>query len=778
MMQNNTHPSQTGLQLHSGKSFNKKLIIPAILRNWYWFGVAAVLGFAVAFVLHRAFPSHFKSTMTIILINSPHVVPFNTTLDNNLDIRQSPINVNDEQSVVSAYSLQLQTLQNLNWKTIWYKKSILGKKDLYKQDPFIVIFPDDSVMKGVPLTITPLSTTSYLIYCDYKDKPADTDRVIRFTAKATFGKPFINDYFHFTLYSTLPATPADGTEYSLVFNDLGFLAIEYQGDLDVKIPAPESDVLTVDLKGENVLRNVDYLNALGNTYLKFGLDQKNQSAINTLTFIRSQLSGVADSLRTSGDRYTDFRTRNRVVDLTTEGAMALKKEEEIDQQENLLKLKMNYYEGLNRHLNDQDNLKSFVAPSLGDTDPDLSALVQKLTSLYSQQATLSLTVQPNNPKMTAVGQDIALTQQLIQNNISAHVNNTQDQINNLEQQKKETNTQLTGIPATERAFLDIKRGFDVNSTLYNFLLQKRAEAGIALASNNPDAKILDPAVVPTTAPIGLKPLVNMAIGVIVGLFITLAIVLLKEYQNDELREPEEATAALNLSVAGQIPHNRLKSELPVTLNPHSEITESFRNLRANLRHLLKDNSHGLISVQSATSKEGRSFIAANLASLLAQSSKKTLLIQADKYDDHLQELTGANPGKELTNYLEGTASFRDILTPTSIPGLSFVRAGQPESHLSELMDTPAMEKFIQQARSDFDFIIIDNPPISILSDARTMAAYADINLFVLRIGHSTVKQLAYVNHTAEEDTIRNMIVVLNDIPVARKKRKKSGYFKD
>jgi uncharacterized protein involved in exopolysaccharide biosynthesis len=129
--------------------------------------------------------------------------------------------------------------------------------------------------------------------------------------------------------------------------------------------------------------------------------------------------------------------------------------------------------------------------------------------------------------MIAVNDDITLTQQLIQNNINSHITVTRDQINSLEKQKNETNTRLTGIPTTERDYLDIKRGFDVNSTLYNFLLQKRAEAGIALASNNPDAKILDPATIPTTGPIGLRPIINMAIGVILGLFITLAIVLLK-----------------------------------------------------------------------------------------------------------------------------------------------------------------------------------------------------------------------------------------------------------
>jgi tyrosine-protein kinase Etk/Wzc len=318
----------------------------------------------------------------------------------------------------------------------------------------------------------------------------------------------------------------------------------------------------------------------------------------------------------------------------------------------------------------------------------------------------------------------------------------------------------------------------VNSTLYNFLLQKRAEAGIALASNNPDAKILDPATIPTTGPIGLRPVISAAIGVILGMLVTLGFVLLKEYNNDRLREPEEVTAALHLSVAGLIPHNRLKTELPVTQHPHSEITESFRNLRTNLRLLLKDGNTALIALHSSTSGEGKSFIAANLASLLALSSKKALLIQADRHNSHLEELVGAQPRKDLTDYLEGTASFGELLTPTEIPGLCFIRASQPDSHLSELMDTPTMEKFIREARASFGFIIADNPPISILSDARIMATYADINLFVLRIGYSTVKELSFINNTAEEDTVKNMIVVLNDTPPTRKKLKKAAYFKD
>src|SRR5579872_1460770 len=109
-MDPNNNPRQAGF--HTGKSFNKRMILPAILRNWYWFLLAGAVGFGVAFVLRKVFPGSYRSTMTILLINSPRQSPFTSSLDNNLEIQENPINVQDEQTVLSAYSLQLQTLQN------------------------------------------------------------------------------------------------------------------------------------------------------------------------------------------------------------------------------------------------------------------------------------------------------------------------------------------------------------------------------------------------------------------------------------------------------------------------------------------------------------------------------------------------------------------------------------------------------------------------------------------------------------------------------------------
>jgi tyrosine-protein kinase Etk/Wzc len=759
------------------RSFSKELIFPAILRNWYWFVLTALLGLILAMGYNKYVRANYKSSMTLLLKNDPHQSPSNTTL-NNLEIKERAINIQDEQSIVSAYSLQLKTLQNLNWKTSLYKKLFIGKKDLYKSEPFRVILPEGKA-EGVdiPVTIHVLSGGDYRASCDYHSRDGDSERIIKFNEKASFGKPFDNQWFHFTLDSTgLGNPPETGEDYILIINDLPQLAFDYQTQLVVKILAPESNVLTVELKGSNVQRIVDYLNALGETYRAFGLDQKNQSAINTIQFIRNQIAGVADSLQISGNRLTSFRTYNKVVDLGKEGTMILQKAEDVDRQENALKLKINYYKELNKHLNNGEELKSFVAPSIIDPDPDLTSLVQKLSLQFAQRETLSITAQARNPRLIAINNDIELTKQLINKTVSGLLANTEYELKSVETQKSLTNTRLTDIPQTERKLLDIKRGFDINSQLYNFLLQKRAESGIALASNSPDAQILDAATPMTTERTGLTPTVNLAIGFLLGIALAFGIVLFRQYMDKRLKDLKGVQQSLHLSVAGIIPHNKSATELPVAQFPNSEMAESFRDLRANLRFLLKDQPNALIAIHSVTQAEGKSFIAVNMSAILSLSGKKVLLVELDKKSAHVEGLTGAGPGKDLSEYLAGTASLKEILSATRVKGLSFIKAGKPDIRMAEWMDTPQMEKFIKEARALFDFIVVDNPPIGILSDAKTTASYADVNLFVLRMGFSTNKEISFINRTADEETIRNMIVVLNDVSDRPGSNHKSGYF--
>jgi len=758
---------------------SKDQLMSRILRNWIVFLAAAAIGLILALLFNRYFPKNYKASSVFLLKDQPHQMVMETTLEN-LNIRETNPKVQNELAVLSSYQLQLKTLQNLNWMVLWQKPGFFNKKSLYREEPFLVTSPSiDSQRKEIPITIKVISDTNYLVSCNFR-YTAYQDSTIQFSENGSFGKPFRNQYFSFTL-STIPGKPpVPGSEFDFQFNYLNRMAMDYQNRLEVKTTATESDIITVDLKGTNAQQVVDYLNALGVTYVEFGLEEKNRIASNKLKFIRGQISGLSDSLKNSGNKFTSFRSKNKIVDLSQEGTQTLKKVEDVAIQENLLKSRIDYYNNLKRNLSSGGQVQNISAPAeAGVTDPTIVNLILKLNDQLSRRESLATMVQPENPKMIAANKEIKFTQELLAGNVNGLLANAQGELAKLGIQKAQVNSQLSEMPKTERTLLGFKRDFDINSQLYNYLLQKSAEAAISLASNDPDVQVLDQASIENVERVGFKPYVNVLLGLLAAFFITLAVIVLSEFSSTRLKNVDYVTGSLNLSVAGFIPHNASKSGIPVVKRPYSAITESFRDLRTTIQFLLQDPDKKVIAIHSTIRGEGKSFISVNLASIIALSDKKVLLIEADFRNPHLFRALELKNEKGLGDYFTHAASLSEIQKRTEVEGLSFISAGQLSPRLSELLSADHVKQLLESARQQFDYILIDNAPFKMVADAKIFASQADINLFVLRMNYSTDDELAFINKTASEEMTKNMIVVLNDaLDQDRKRRLKNGYYSE
>lgn len=765
----NSKSSQNGHPASPPK-INKDLLISGIIRNWYLFIAAAIFGLIAAFIYNQYFPKNYKASSVFLLKNQPHQLVMETPMED-LNIRERSPKVQNELAVLSSYQLQVKTLQNLNWVVSWTKNSLFTKEDLYREEPFLVTSSQISgQQKEIPLTIKVISDSVYSVSCSFHG-PGSSKRNIEFKERGSFGRPFQNQYFNFTLNKIEDRLPLVGAEYKLQFNDLNQMAIDYQSRLEVKTTATESDIITVDLKGTNAQRVVDYLNALGTSYVEFGLEEKNRIAGNKLTFIRTQITGLSDSLKTSGNRFTSFRSKNRIVDLSQEGTQTLKKVEDVAVQENLLRARIDYYSSLKANLTEGGQIKNIASPvEAGLTDPTIINLLLKLNDLISRREALANMVQPGNPKMIAANKEIEFTQKQIAGNVNSLLINAQNELQKLEIQKQQVNAQLSDIPKTERTLLGFKRDFDINSQLYNYLLQKSAEAAIALASNDPDVQILDKAAIENTERVGFKPYINLLIGFSIALILALTTVALREFSSSRLKNANYVAGVLDLSVAGLISHNTSGTEIPVLQRPYSEITESFRNLRATLQYLLKESGGNVIAIHSTVRGEGKSFVAVNLASIISLSNKNVLLIEADFRNPHLYRTLGVNNENGLSDYLAKTSSFDGIQKRSRIEGLTFISAGTNNPRLSEMLTTHQLAQLIDEAKKKYDIILIDNAPFKIVSDSKIFASQADINLFVLKMDYSTEEELAYINKTAREEMTKNMVVVLNDVS----ERKRNG----
>jgi tyrosine-protein kinase Etk/Wzc len=762
-------PGLEGLSLRDIKS--------KIKRNWHWFVVFSLAGMVMGFAYNRSASNYYKISSTILITSDAK------TSDLNNIFRQLNVNtgnpvIQDQVGVLRSFNLNLKTMEYFNWRYSWYKKDWTIKKDLYGNDPFVVEGILESIQtENVPLRIVPISETQYRLSCNTKVIINGVKVKIEFENRLTYGSPFKNKYFQFSLKKRADYPVEIGDEYILVFNNISQLALTYKENLKVKPAndAENSNIINLELITRHLERDVDYLNQLGKIYIQFGLDEKNRIANNTIKFIDDQITGVNQSLQLAGDQFTNFRTRNRTVDLGQEATSVVEKLKLMENERANLDLKLEYYRNLKFYLENRDQNKDLVAPSLvGVTDEALNAKVFRLNELYVKREVLSYTAQERNPVLISLTNEINYTQKSLKENIENLIANTRVELQNLNERQGSINSELSKLPKTEQDLIGIKRNFDLNNELYTFLLQRRAEAEIAKASNNPDARILDPTNAEIALLLGPILILNLLIGLVSGVLVALSVVIVKELVNDVLTDVDEISARLDVAVIGSIVYNKYNTEMAVHHFPRSALTESFRGLRVNLEHLCRNARGNVLAVHSYISGEGKSFVAINLAMIFSLSNRNVLLVDGDLRKPRLHKILTQDNKVGLSNFLEGEKGIQDIIRNPGIPNLHFVAAGVAQANASELLSNGLYETFIEKVREQYDYVIIDNSPIGVVYDPLIIGAHADFNLILLRLNHSKRNEINAINKIGQDGILKRVIVAVNGI----KPTEGYGYYTD
>jgi capsular exopolysaccharide synthesis family protein len=750
-----------------------------LLSKWYWFVLFGFLGGAAGFGLsHFSQPSYRVESMLLVQTESKsmRVENFSDDYDQN-----TKTNIKDHIGVLKSYSLTLQALQNLSWNVSWFKKGWISDEGLYKKEPFGVEDYEDYVnLPSVPLLVSVLPNDNYSVEVDAEVEIQGSVRNLVFKEFGKWGEPFENEFFRFVLTKPEGMKIAEYEEYYFQFNNREKMALDYTKKLQVKQDEVKGNLINLQIDGSEPAREVAFLNELSRVFLEFCLREKNRTSENTVRFIDSQLEGIVDSLRQAGLSFSDFRSRNHMVNLSQEASLVMERLEDLEAQRSRAEIKLEYYQNLRRYLSDTRHIKhveanlkrnfdteneevKVVAPSVvGITDPTLNALVLKLSELNGKRRVLSYSVKEKNPSMLQLDREIRHTRQSLEENLENLLNNAEIETKSLDKRMKKINTQLAKLPKTEQKLINIKRRFDLNNELYTFLLKKRAGAAITKAGNVSDSQVLDPARVITAEKVGPKTGLNVVFGILAGCLLPFLVLKLDFHFSRTIRTRNEVERATSIPVIGTITHNRFRKEVPVIERPRSGITESFRCLRTNLEYLLKENSPKVISVLSTIPGEGKSFTCINLAAILAMKNEKVLLVGADMRRPRLKEVFQTSGTHGLSSYLTSQHSFDEVLNSTKVENLSFVPAGPLPSNPAELLANGKFEKFIIEARSRFDYIILDSAPISLVTDGILAARHANSCLFLVRQGYSNKDQIKLINEVAEQGGISKLMLVLND----------------
>jgi len=741
------------------------------LSNWYWFAAALFLAIAIAYGVNRWGEEYFTVQSTM-LINDEQYGGGYAEMDKIIpggDIFRSRQNLQNEIGILRSFGLNHMVMYDLADFNVVYTavgKRGIAESRLYKTSPFVVTCDTGAVrfQPGKRVDIKILSDDSYQLTID-----ADS-----YEGEHSFGEHFTEFGFDFTIYprdvNVSPHIEGSSNRYYFYFTTPAALANNYRYKLSVSPIEEEATLVTLTVSGLVPEQEADYLNTLMQAYINLGLSWKNRAAVQTIEFIEEQLGFISDSLTRAESKMENFRFNNRFVDLTVEGNLVLQRLERYENEKNALNLQMQYYVYLNDYLTSRNESGLIISPSvMGVSDPLLLRLVEDFSKLQLQQKQLGFVVRDELPASDHISGKVEQARESLLENVKNSINQLRISINDVEGRIAGVNLQMGRLPGTERQLIRIQRDFDLNSTVYNFLLEKKAEAGIAMASNIPENKIIDLAEPYNAMRIKPKVRQNYMLALILGFLLPALAIILIDLMNNKVIDKKDIEKATKAPILGFISHNGYGSEMPVIEKPGSTLAESFRSIRTSLKYFTPEDKPVVLAVTSTISGEGKTFVAVNLAAIISMLGRKTLLVGLDLRKPRIHKILNLQNSEGMSTLLSGNSKYDDVIQKTSVENLWFAAAGPVPPNPAELIERKAMTEFLEKARKQFDYIIIDTPPAAVVTDALIMAQRADITLFVVRQRYTSKNTLHLIEEIYRSKEIKNPGIIVNDISM-------SGYY--
>ena len=414
----------------------------------------------------------------------------------------------------------------------------------------------------------------------------------------------------------------------------------------------ETSILNLNIQAKHPKKNINILDKITEIYIRGGLDEKNIMAINTIYFIDEQLRVINDSLTFIENQLEAFRIKNPNLELVDKEYGTYFQKQKLDNTLSEQSVNIKYYQSLLSYLKNDNNANSIVSPtSMGISNPELNTLINQLLQLYAKKGDLQLTTTNKNPAYTSVISQIEQTKSAIIENVTNLIKSSSIYENDLKSRINSFNANISQLPEAEKNYLILKRKYQYNEQTAVYLQQKRYEASLAKAGTESDHKVIDPARLDSEIPIKPRKALAYFIAILLGLFIPIAFISLRDFFSDTIYSKADLQNATRIPILGLVGHSDKANSMVVASATKSIIAESFRALRTNIQYLAAGKEKKVITITSSVGGEGKTFTAINLAAIFALAEHKTILIGADLRKPKLHEDFKIDQTKGLSSYL-------------------------------------------------------------------------------------------------------------------------------
>jgi len=567
------------------------------------------------------------------------------------------------------------------------------------------------------------------------------------------------------------------TEVKLHVLDPDYVVSDFSSRLSLNQKSQNAALIDLSIQDPVLERATDFLSMLFKVYNKASIDDKNLMAVGTMRFLDERLSVISSEIDSVDNAIDDFRERNGITDPQSTMDLARLGMQNTKVMVGDFALKSMLVSEIRKAVNTGKPLE-FMPSDFGIGDGILTSNISKYNSFVLDLVKLESMTSNKSPLLSQKKEELEALKGSV-------ISNLESLDRSLEKMKKEARSQLgdyeselSGLPALKMQLEKELRQKQIKEELYLLLLQKREEAALSYASATADSRIVER---PGGSPEPVSPRRErvLVIALVAGLVIPLGYVFLKDAFNSKVIGLEMITKVTNTPLLGTLSeHPHKNSPIVVNNQERSTIAEQFRTIRTNLHYL-----HGpgfekgrVLMVTSSTSGEGKTFFAINLANALAISGRKVVLLELDLRKPKIAKYLKQKPELGFSHYMVGESKASNIIYPSGVSeNLYFVPAGLVPPNPSELLLGDRYDELIDMLKLEFDDIIIDTPPIGLVTDAQIISRKANASVFMVRWGYTDKTWMPSLETLYRDKKLPNMGVVFNGVRLGGRYGYSYGY---
>lgn len=769
--------------------FNFKTLFQIFMLNWQFVLLSVLFFLGCGFVyLRYATPVYTASMKVLIKDNeTPRSRSINGYAMDRLGMMTNSSGFDNELEILTSTGLANRVVKNLKLYVTYVQEGRISKREIYKGSPIVVDFEEgriDELEYPIKLTISKegegihVAGNMFLSIDENTEDVQDQEYVIDKTLDSL--PATIHTPAGLLFLSKNYGIPVSERDLHVTISPLDYVSATYAHRVTAAPTSKMTTVAQISIKDNLPSRCIDYLNALSQAYNDDANEDKNEVAMKTEEFIDERIDIIKNELDQTEFDMENFKRRNELVNIANDATTALSASTTFQQKQVEMQTELLLVKSLVDYMKHPANAAEVIPANLGLSNQAVAAQIGEYNNLVLTRARLVKSSSEDNPLVARIDDQMAQLWPAIRRSVESVYEDLKQKKKGVDSQYSTYLGRVKETPQMEHTFNNIARQQEIKVGLYLTLLQKREENYIALASTARKGKVLEkPLLYGQVSP---KSTVILAACMVIGFGLPIAILYLLTLMRYRIEGRNDIERLTKLHILADIPIDSTLTPgdrgICVRENRNNTMEESFRGLRANIDFILEGDEK-VIMCTSCIPGEGKTFVASNLAMSLAFLKKKVLLVGLDIRKPQLVKLFGLPADKRgITNFLAADESDFDLLEKQIYPSvgheyLDVLAAGIIPPNPAELISRANLETAIDYFRKKYDYIILDTPPVGLVSDSLMMGRVSDMVLFVARADYSPKANFSFINELVADKKLPKVNLVLNGLDLHKKKY---GYY--